>query len=102
MQAITLRDVLSRIPFGYKKQVLTDENGIQLSVHTTTANEHDSKVLKPYLENQDEEFALNSCFTDKWYQISDNIILLQSPVKNCKVKNRIQYKAYRNSPLTVW
>jgi IS5 family transposase len=27
------------IHFGYKKQVLTDENGMQLSVHTTTANE---------------------------------------------------------------
>ena len=37
--------------FGYKKHVLTDENGMQLSVHTTTANEHDSKGLKSCLEN---------------------------------------------------
>ena len=42
-----------RLHFGYKKHILTDANGIQLSVHTTTANEHDSKGLKPCLENQE-------------------------------------------------
>jgi len=88
--------------FGYKKQVLTDEKGMQLSVHTTTANEHDSKGLKPCLENQDEALAVSSCYTDKGYQVPDNVSLLQQPVKNRKVKNRIQHKAYKNKPLTEW
>jgi len=85
------------LPIGYKKHVLTDENGMQLSVHTTTANEHDSKGLKSCLENQDEKLAVSSCFTDKGYQVPDNIVLLKSPVKN-----RIQHKAYKNRPLTHW
>jgi IS5 family transposase len=91
-----------KVHFGYKKQVLTDENGIQLSVHTTTANEHDSKGLKPCLENQDEELAITGCYTDKGYQVPDNVTLLKSPVKKRKVKNRIQHKAYKNRPLTDW
>jgi len=41
--------------FGYKKHILTDENDMQLSA---TSNEHDSKGLKPCLENQDEELAI--------------------------------------------
>jgi IS5 family transposase len=90
------------VRFGYKKHVLTDENGMQLSVHTTTANEHDSKGLKSCLENQDEEFAVTSCFTDKGYQVPDNVALFKKPVKNRKVKNRIMHKAYKNRPLTDW
>jgi len=88
--------------FGYKKHILTDENGMQLSVHTTTANEHDSKGLKPCLENQDEELSISACYADKGYQVPDNVALLQSPIKSRKVKNRIQHKAYRNRPLTHW
>ena len=88
--------------FGYKRHILTDENGMQLSVHTVTANEHDSKGLSSCLENQDEELAISSCYTDKGYQVPDNVTLLRSLVKNQKVKNRIQYKAYRNRPLTYW
>ena len=90
------------VRFGYKKHILTDENGMQLSVHTTTANEHDSKGLKPCLESQDEEHAVTSCFTDKGYQVPDNVKLLKKPVKSRKVKNRIMHKAYKNKPLTEW
>jgi IS5 family transposase len=101
------------------RSILTDENGMQLSVYTTTANEHDSKGLKPCLENQDEELAITECLTDKGYQVPDtctvyacalrstsevrgNVELFKSPIKNKKVKNRIQHKAYRNRPLTEW
>jgi IS5 family transposase len=72
--------------FEYKRHVLTDENGMQLTVHTTTANEHDSKGLKACLENQDEELAVTSCYTDKGYQTPDNETFLKSLVKNRKVK----------------
>jgi len=91
-----------KLHFGYKKHILTDENGMQLSVHTTTANEHDSKGLKPCLENQDEKLAITACYTDKGYQVPDNVDFLKFPVKKRKVKNRIQHKAYRNKPLTQW
>jgi IS5 family transposase len=91
-----------KLHFGYKKHVLTDENGIQLSVHTTTANEHDSKGLQPCLENQDEDLAISACYADKGYQVPDNVKFLKTPVKKRKVKNRIQHKAYRNKPLTQW
>jgi IS5 family transposase len=91
-----------KLHFGYKKHVLTDENGMQLSVHTTTANEHDSKGLQPCLANQDEAIAISACYTDKGYQVPDNVTFLQSPVKNRKVKNRIQHKAYKNRPLSDW
>jgi IS5 family transposase len=89
-----------KIHFGYKKHLLTDEHGMQLSVHTTTANEHDSKGLAACLENQDEALAVTSCYADKGYQVPDNEIFLQSPIKKRKVKNRIMHKAYRNRSLT--
>jgi IS5 family transposase len=73
---------------------------MQLSVHTTTANEHDSKGLAPCLESQDEEFAVTSCFTDKGYQVPDNEKFQQNPIKKRKVKNRIMHKAHKNKPLT--
>jgi IS5 family transposase len=66
-----------KLHFGYKRHVLTDENGIQLSVHTTTANEHDSKGLKPCLKNQDKKLAVTECHTDKGYQVPDNKSLNQ-------------------------
>ena len=73
---------------------------MQLSVHTTTANEHDSQGLQPCLENRDEALAVTSCYTNKGYQVPDNASLLQLPVKNRKVKNCIQHQAYRNRPFT--
>jgi IS5 family transposase len=88
--------------FGYKKHILTDENGMQLSVHTTTANEHDSKGLKSCLENQDTYLAVSACYTDKGYQVPDNVSLFEMPIKKRKVKNRIQHKGYKNRPLTHW
>jgi IS5 family transposase len=33
-------------------------------------------------------------------EIEDNNTLLKSPVKNRKVKNRVQHKAFKNKPLT--
>jgi IS5 family transposase len=33
-------------------------------------------------------------------EIENNNTLLKSPVKNCKVKNCIQHKTFKNRPLT--
>lgn len=46
--------------------------------------------------------AISSCFTDKGYQVPDNVKLFQTPIKGRKVKNRIQHKGYGNKPLTHW
>ena len=54
------------------------------------------------LGNQDKALAVTSCYTDKGYQVPDNVTLLKTPVKNHKVKNRIQHKACKNRPLTHW
>ncbi|MDR1983730.1 MAG: transposase, partial [Prevotellaceae bacterium] len=85
-----------KLHYGYKKQVLTDENGMQLSVHTTTANEHDSKGLQPCIENQDPDLAVSSCLSDKAYRVPNNVEYL----KKKNIKNRLMYKAVRNKPLT--
>ena len=82
--------------YGYKKQVLTDANGLQLSVHTVPANEHDSKGLSECIENQDSALSVKSCFGDKGYQVPDNIKYL----KGRRIKNRIMRKAVRNNPLS--
>ncbi|MDR0619793.1 MAG: IS5 family transposase [Bacteroidales bacterium] len=85
-----------KLYYGYKKQVLTDENGMQLSVHTVPANEHDSWGLTPCIEKQDKKLSVKSCFADKGYQVPDNVKYL----KKEKIKNRIMHKAVRNKPLS--
>lgn len=84
--------------FGYKKHHATDDNGIILAVHTTTANEHDSKGLKSLLKKVKRKYKKKGVFTDKGYKVPNN----DSYLKQEKIKNRIQYKAYRNRPLTKW
>jgi IS5 family transposase len=75
---------------------------MQLSVHTTSANEHDSKGLRLCLEHPDKALAVSACYTDKGYQVSDNVSLQGTLVKSRKVKNRMQHKDYKNRPLTYW
>lgn len=87
-----------KLHYGYKKHFATDENGLIHGVHTTTANEHDSKGLKSLLKKVDKKYISEGVYTDKGYKVPDNDELL----KEQKVKNRIQYKAYRNKPLTEW
>jgi len=86
-----------KLHYGYKKQVATDENGMVEAVHTTTANEHDSKGLKTVLEKVPKE-KKQEVFTDKGYKVPDNDTYL----KEQNIKNRIQHKAYRNKSLTKW
>lgn len=84
--------------YGYKKQIAVEKQGLVLGVHTTTANEHDSKGLEPLLEKLDKPDTKKGVFTDKGYKVPDNDKLL----KENGIKNRIQHKAYRNRPLTKW
>ena len=84
-----------KLYFGYKRHYLTDADGLVDSVHTTPANRHDSKGLKPLLAKI-KESQITALFADKGYQVPDNNKLLKSK----HVKNRIQHKAYRDRPLT--
>ncbi len=84
--------------FGYKRHDGVDENGMILGVHTTTANEHDSKGLKPVLEKIPRCFYEKGVSADKGYKVPRNDQLL----KERNIKNRIQHKAHRNHPLTHW
>lgn len=83
--------------YGYKKHIADDQDGMVEAVHTTTANEHDSKGLKPLLEKVPKA-KKEAAFTDKGYKVPDNDGYLQES----KIKNRIQRKAYKNRPLTKW
>ncbi|GJQ05106.1 IS5 family transposase ISMac22 [Capnocytophaga canimorsus] len=84
--------------FGYKKQIAVDSNGLVLAVHTTAANEHDSKGLIPLLEKIDNERIKKGIFTDKGYASKAN----REYLKGRKSKDRIQHKAQRNKPLSKW
>lgn len=87
-----------KLHYGYKSHIATDDNGVILGVHTTPANEHDSKGLQPLLKKVKKKHKQKGVFADKGYQVPDNVDYL----KEEKIKNRIQHKAYRNKPLTAW
>jgi len=84
--------------FGYKKHESVDDEGLVLAVHSTTANEHDSKGFKPLIKKTPKKYKKKGVFTDKGYNVPANNIYL----KEEGIKNRIQHKALRNKPLTEW
>lgn len=84
--------------FGFKHHDAVDENGLIIGVHTTTANEHDSKGLKPLLDKIPKRHKKQGVYADKGYKVPANDELL----KEHNIKNRLMNKAYRNRPLTHW
>lgn len=87
-----------QLRFGFKKHFITNQDGLVDKVHSTTANEHDSKGFKPLIDKIDPTRYPEGYYTDKGYCVPQNDQLL----KDKKKKNRIQRKAYRNKPLTSW
>jgi len=87
-----------KIIFGYKKHEGVDQNGLVLAVHTTTANEHDSKGLQPLVKKTPKKYKHKGVWTDKGYKVPNNDTFLQHQ----GIKNRMQHKACRNKPLTEW
>jgi len=83
--------------FGYKKHVGTTENGLILGVHTTPANESDTKHFTTVLGkcNLQEGCSVNA---DKGYTSKEN----REYLKSKKYKDRIQHKATRGKALTHW
>lgn len=87
-----------RLHYGFKKHIAVDLDGLVTAVHTTTANEHDSRGLKPLIEKTPKKKVKDGVFADKGYKVPANDEFLG---KN-KIRNRLQHKAYRNRPLTQW
>lgn len=86
-----------KLHYGYKQHIAVDEDGMIEGVHTTTANEHDSKGLDALLCKVPQE-KKQEVWADKGYKSKANDAVLEKHL----AKNRIQHKAYRNKPLTNW
>lgn len=85
--------------FGFKKHHVTDDQGLVVGVHTTTASKNEVANLEEVLDTVTiklpEQIPLKA---DKGYQSKRNAELL----KKRKLKNHILKKAYKNKPLTKW
>lgn len=83
--------------YGYKKHIGVDKNGMILGVHTTAANEHDSKGLAPLMDKIPKS-QRKQVMADKGYKSKANDKML----KDKGSKSRVMHQAYRNKPLTHW
>jgi len=84
-----------KLHYGYKQHTATNQEGFVLGVHTTAANESDTK----HLENTLNKITIDPrtpVYADKGYNSEANDTVL----KDKKLKNRIMYKALKNKPLT--
>jgi len=83
--------------FGFKKHYVTDNEGLVIGVHTTTASKNEISNLEEVLDsaNLPKGIPLKA---DKGYQSKKNEDLLKSK----KLKNHILKKAKKNKPLTKW
>jgi IS5 family transposase len=81
--------------FGYKKHVVTDEEGLILGILTTPANVNEISNLEEVLNTADlpEGIYLNA---DKGYASEKNEQIL----KTKKIKSRILHRARKGKPLT--
>lgn len=84
--------------FGYKQHVGTNHEGLILGVHTVPANEYEGKGLEPLINKIKEEHEIKDVSTDKGYSSKSARAYL---IKN-KIKDRIQRKARKNTPLGYW
>jgi transposase, IS5 family len=86
-----------KLRYGYKKHVVTDEQGLMLGVLTTSANVNEITNLAAVLGTADlpQNIPLKG---DKGYQSKKNEELLI----DLKLKNHILKKAKKNKPLTAW
>lgn len=81
--------------YGYKKHIATDEEGLVLSVTTTSANVHDSQVFKSLI---DQAGLGKRCrvLADKAYKSKEH----DQYLIDRKLKNGIHYKAVKGRKLT--
>lgn len=86
-----------KLRYGYKKHVVTDNEGLVLGVLTTAANVNEITNLEEVLSTADlpKNIPLKA---DKGYQSAKN----EGVLKNFKLKNHILKKAKKNKELTSW
>ncbi len=85
-----------KIRYGYKKHVVTDEQGLVLGLLTTPANVNEISNLEEVLAEIELPTGI-PLFGDKGYQSSKNNELLQKK----GLKNRILKKAVKGKPLIL-
>ena len=87
-----------KLQYGYKRHYLAEgQEGLVLSVHTTSANAHDSQYLEACLRKGKLPQG-SRVLADKGYCAKANEALIHSK----GLRSGIQRKAYRGRPLSVW
>ena len=81
--------------YGFKKHVVTDQEGMVLGVVTTAANVNEISNLKEVLDNVELE-AQTAVFADKGYQSEKN----QEVLSKKRLKSRILHKSKRNKKIS--
>lgn len=86
-----------RVRYGYKKHLVTNQEGLVLGVVTTKASVNEISNLEEVLNSADlpKNIPLKA---DKGYQSEKN----NEIVKQKELKNHILKKAKKNKPLTEW
>lgn len=85
--------------FGYKKHHVTDDQGLVLGVHTTTASKNEIANLDAVLDTVNIELPKDIPLKgDKGYQSKKNAEILKAR----NLKNHLLKKAVKNKPLTFW
>lgn len=87
-----------KLYYGYKRSILTDDDGLIETVHTTSANEHDNKAIEPLLKKTGKKKLKDGLYGDKGYFGKNH----DKTLEKFEVKNRIQKKAVKGKPLTKW
>ena len=82
------------LPYGYKKHIATDNEGLVLSVVTTSANTHDSQPFED-LVNKANLPIQSRIYGDKAYKSKKH----DDYIKRNKYKNGIPYKGARGRSL---
>ena len=81
--------------YGFKKHIITDDEGLAVDVKTTKASTHDAQVLEDLI-NQANLKKDSKVQVDKAYKSKRRDYHL----KEHKLKNGTQYRATRSKPFT--
>lgn len=84
-----------KLHFGYKRHMVTDENGLVLAEETTAANESDIKYLETPLKKAGFPQG-TPVYADKGYDSVENM----KKLGKMKLKSRIMYKGARGKKIT--
>lgn len=86
---------IGKLHFGYKRHMVTDENGLVLGQETTAANESDIKHLGTPLEKANLPQG-TPVYADKGYDSAEN----RETLGRMKLKSRIMHKGTRAGKIT--